>query len=91
MGIDYEVVSQSLEGDAQSQIFRQRDGWFKIVIEKDGGRILGFQTFAHDGADLVAYFTAAIENGMTAKALAMSCEPHPTTFEAIPSSLRKYL
>lgn len=91
LGIECEIVSESLEGDAQSQIFRQRDGWFKIVVEKNGGKILGFQTFAHDGADLVAYFTAAIENGLTARDLSKSCEPHPTTFESIPSALRKYL
>jgi len=89
-GIPYEVVLYRLAGDAQSQIVGHREGWMKIILEKESLRVLGFQAYAHNAADLSAVFAVAIENNLTAKNLAWVAGPHPLTFEAINYAMRPY-
>jgi len=89
-GIPYEVVLYRLAGDAQSQIVGHREGWMKIILEKESLRVLGFQAYAHNAADLSAVFALAIENNLTAKNLAWVAGPHPLTFEAINYAMRPY-
>ncbi|MGC9071800.1 MAG: dihydrolipoyl dehydrogenase [Acidilobus sp.] len=90
IGVPYEVVFYKLAGDAQSQIKGHREGWMKILLERESLRILGFQAYAHDAADLSAIFAVAIENNLTAKNLAWVPGPHPLTFEAINYAMRPY-
>jgi len=77
-------------GDAQSQIVGHREGWMKIIFEKESLRVLGFQAYAHNAADLSAVFSLAMENNLTAKNLAWMIGPHPLTFEAINYAMRPY-
>jgi len=90
LGIQYEVVNYSLKHDAQSEIVGHREGWMKILLEKESLRILGFEAYAHDAAELSAVFAAAIENNLTAKNLAWIAGPHPLTFESINYAMRPY-
>jgi len=62
----------------------------KIILEKESLRVLGFQAYAHNAADLSAVFSLAIENNLTAKNLAWMAGPHPLTFEAINYAMRPY-
>ncbi len=89
-GVPYEVVLYRLAGDAQSQIVGHREGWMKILLERESLRVLGFQAYAHNAADLSAVFAVAIENNLSAKNLAWVPGPHPLTFEAINYAMRPY-
>ncbi len=90
MGIQYDTILYKLAGDAQSQIVNHREGWMKILVERESLRILGFEAYAHDAAELAAVFAVAIENNLTAKNLAWTAGPHPLTFESINYALRPY-
>ena len=90
MGVQYDVIYYKLAGDAQSQIVRHREGWMKILIERESLRVLGFQAYAHNAAELSAVFALAIENNLTARNLAWMAGPHPLTFEAINYAMRPF-
>jgi len=91
LGIPYDVIDYKLDRDAQSQITNTHTvGRMKILLERESLRILGAQAYAHDAAELMAVFTVAIENNLTAKNLAWSALPHPLTFESINYSMRPY-
>lgn len=66
---------------------RERAGFVKVIIDADTHEVLGASIVAAMAADLIALFTAAVRNKMTAEQMAQVCQAHPTMFEAVREAL----
>ena len=80
--------------DVRSQVFQFRElgkaqamgelpGMFKLVCEKDSGKILGAHIAGAHATDLIAEAALAIEKGLTASDLAHTIHAHPTLAEGL--------
>ena len=80
--------------DVRSQVFQFRElgkaqamgelpGMFKLVCEKDSGKILGAHIAGAHATDLIAEAALAIEKGLTASDLAHTIHAHPTLSEGL--------
>jgi dihydrolipoamide dehydrogenase len=58
-------------------------GLAKMVCERPGGRVLGFQAIAPHASELVAEVGLAIKQGLTAGDIAEVIHPHPTLSEIV--------
>ncbi len=85
-----EAVSKGIE--TRSQIFQFRElgkaqamgelpGMFKIICEKESGKILGAHIAGAHATDLIAEAALAIEKGLTAADVAHTIHAHPTLAE----------
>ena len=57
---------------------RAGEGFFQIVADGEGHRILGVQIIGAEASDLVSEAAVAIRNGLTLEELAETVHPHPT-------------
>jgi len=53
----------------------------KLVVEKEGGKILGAHIIGPHATDLVAQMTLAVKQGMTVDNVAHTIHAHPTLSE----------
>lgn len=60
----------------------QPDGFFQVVAERDGGRVLGVQIAGPGATDLAGEAALAIEMTATLDDLALTLHPHPTLAES---------
>lgn len=58
-------------------------GFIKLVADKPTGRILGAQTLAHEGGELIQSAALAIHNNMTVEDLAGQLFPYLTMVESL--------
>ncbi len=59
------------------------DGFAKVVMDTDDGRVLGIHVVGQGAGDLISEAAVAIEMGASASDLALTVHPHPTLPEAI--------
>ena len=59
------------------------DGITKLIVDPEGGRLLGVGIVGPGAAELIAEGVLAIQTGMTARELAECIHPHPTLSETI--------
>jgi dihydrolipoamide dehydrogenase len=62
------------------------DGLTKLILDGDGGRIIGVGLVGSGAGELIAEGVLAIEMGATAKDLKLSIHPHPTLTETMMES-----
>lgn len=85
-----EAISRNIE--VRSQVFQFRElgkaqamgelpGMFKIICEKESGKILGAHIAGAHATDLIAEAGLAIKNGLTAADVAHTIHAHPTLAE----------
>lgn len=74
--------------DARAQIYGDTQGFIKLVFGRADGRLLGAQIAGMDAAQLIAPLTLALEQGLTATALADAVFPHPMLSEGINQAAR---
>lgn len=95
-----EAAEQGL--NARSSLFQFRElgkaqamgelpGFFKLVCERSGGRILGAQIAGAHAGDLVAEAALAVKNGLTATQLARTIHAHPTLAEGLYEAAEAWL
>jgi dihydrolipoamide dehydrogenase len=58
-------------------------GMFKLICEKNSGRILGAHIAGAHATDLIAEAALAMEKGLTASDLAHTIHAHPTLAEGL--------
>lgn len=61
----------------------ETDGFIKLVIEKENGRLIGAQILAHEGGELIQTAALAISNRMTVTELADQLFPYLTMVEGL--------
>jgi dihydrolipoamide dehydrogenase len=61
----------------------EAEGFIRMITETKEGAVIGAQIAGPGASDLISDFSLAIENGLTAKDLSMTIQPHPTLGEAI--------
>jgi dihydrolipoamide dehydrogenase len=59
------------------------EGMGKMVVDRKTDRILGVHILAPEASSLIGEAVVAIEQGLTARALAQACHPHPTFGELL--------
>ncbi|MDR0200516.1 MAG: dihydrolipoyl dehydrogenase [Streptococcaceae bacterium] len=58
-------------------------GFIRLITETKEGALIGAQIVGPGASDLIASLSLAIENGLTAKDLSLTIQPHPSLGEAI--------
>jgi len=82
-GVPYTVVKYPLEDDAYAQILRAREGWVKLIIERDSQRIIGGEIVGEDASLLINEVALAVATNARVKDVALLAHAHPTIFESI--------
>jgi len=76
--------------DSRAQIYGETQGFIKLVWHRADGRLLGAQIAGMDAAQLIAPLALALEQGLTAAALADTAFPHPMLSEGINKAARAF-
>ncbi|MFV0556693.1 MAG: dihydrolipoyl dehydrogenase [Lactovum sp.] len=58
-------------------------GFLRLITENKEGAIIGAQIVGPGASDLISGLSLAIENGLTAKDISLTIQPHPTLGEVI--------
>ncbi|MFC4651674.1 dihydrolipoyl dehydrogenase [Lactococcus nasutitermitis] len=58
-------------------------GFIRLITETKEGGVIGAQIVGPGASDLISGLALAIENGLTAKDISLTIQPHPTLGEAI--------
>ncbi|ADY01157.1 FAD-dependent pyridine nucleotide-disulfide oxidoreductase [Vulcanisaeta moutnovskia 768-28] len=82
-GINYVTVSYPLEDDAYAQIMGVREGWVKLIIERESQRIIGGVIYGEAASLLINEIALAIAVNARVKDIALLAHQHPTIFESI--------
>ncbi len=61
----------------------EREGFAKVIYEKDTGRVVGFSMVGPFASELVMEAAVAIKHGLTVEQLASTIHPHPTISETL--------
>jgi dihydrolipoamide dehydrogenase len=61
----------------------ETDGFVKIVMDTDSGRVVGVHIVGPSASDLISEAVLALETVATAEDIALSIHPHPTLGEAM--------
>ena len=82
-GINYVTVQYPLADDSYAQIIGVRDGWVKLVIEKESQRIIGGVVYGEAASMIINEIALAVTVNARVKDLALLPHAHPTIFESI--------
>ena len=72
-----------MHGNGKTVIEEPGRSFMKLVCEKGTGRILGAELVAARASDMIPFFTAAVDRGLTAEQLSRVIFPHPTFSETM--------
>jgi dihydrolipoamide dehydrogenase len=81
--ITVEVAKFPWAASGRALTFDRPDGLTKLIIDPETERILGVGIVGSGAGELIAEGVLAVEMGATAKDLALSVHPHPTTSETL--------
>ncbi|WP_243666743.1 FAD-dependent oxidoreductase [Vulcanisaeta sp. JCM 16159] len=82
-GINYVTVSYPLEDDAYAQIMGVREGWVKLIIEKESQRVIGGVVYGEAASMIINEIALAVAVNARVKDIALLAHQHPTIFESI--------
>jgi len=77
------VVQYPLADDSYAQIIGVKDGWVKLIVEKESQRIIGGVIYGEAASMLINEVALAIAVNARVKDLALLPHAHPTIFESI--------
>ncbi len=69
----------------------EREGFAKVIAEKESGRILGFGIVGSESTELISEAVLAIEMGASLEDVSLTVHPHPTLSESIMESAENAL
>jgi pyruvate/2-oxoglutarate dehydrogenase complex dihydrolipoamide dehydrogenase (E3) component len=72
-----------MQGVLRAWTLSETRGFFKVLIETDGERILGFTAFGPEAGEVMAVVQVAILAGLTYTALRDAVLTHPTMAEGL--------
>lgn len=79
----YTISKFPFAANGRALSMNQTVGFIRLITEKETGAIVGAQIVGPGASDLISGLSLAIENGLTAKDIALTIQPHPTLGEAI--------
>ncbi len=82
-GITVEVGRFPYSANGKVLAAGERQGFVKILQEKESGRVIGGAIVGLHATDLIATLTLAVENNLTAADIGETIFAHPTTAEVI--------
>ncbi len=82
-GVPHVTVKYPLEDDAYAQILRAREGWLKLIIERDTQRVIGGEIVGEDASLLINEVALAVATNARVKDLSLLAHAHPTIFESV--------
>ncbi len=82
-GIAYTAIKYPLEDNAYAQIVGIRDGWLKLIVEKESQRIIGGAIYGDSASMIINEIALAIATNARINDLARLAHQHPTIFESI--------
>jgi len=82
-GVPYEVALFPWAASGRAQAVGATAGLTKLLVDPEGGQILGGGLVGSGAGELIAEVVLAIESGSTTYDLAESIHPHPTLSETI--------
>lgn len=82
-GVPYEVALFPWAASGRAQAVGATAGLTKLLVDSEGGQILGGGLVGSGAGELIAEVVLAIESGSTTYDLAESIHPHPTLSETI--------
>ncbi len=82
-GIAFSTVKYPLEDDAYAQIIGVKEGWLKLIVERETQRIIGGSIYGDSASMVINEIALAIAGGARVKELAQIAHQHPTIFESI--------
>lgn len=82
-GINYVTVQYPLADDSYAQIIGVRDGWVKLIIERESQRIIGGVIYGEAASMMINEIALAIAVNARVKDLALLPHAHPSIFESI--------
>ncbi len=86
-GIPVAAAKALMGGNARTLIVGGDRGFIKLVANAETGALIGAQLMCERATDLVAEFSAAIANHLTARQLLRAMRAHPTFSEAVTPAL----
>jgi len=72
-----------VSANARARTMEERDGFVKIIAEKESKKILGVSIVSPNATDMIMEGVLAVKYGMTVSQLTDSIHPHPTLTESI--------
>ncbi|CED82701.1 dihydrolipoyl dehydrogenase [Phaffia rhodozyma] len=81
-GVDYKVGKFPFAANSRAKTVNDTEGFVKIMIEKETGRILGSAIIGPNAGEMIAEATLAMEYKASAEDVARTCHAHPTLSEA---------
>ena len=91
LGIEARVGKFPFRANGRAATSGDEGGFVKIVIERDGGKILGAQIIGPRATELINEIALAMRQNQGADALADALHAHPTFAEALPGAARAAL
>jgi dihydrolipoamide dehydrogenase len=88
--LDASMATLPLEDVTRAAATGHRQGFYRMVVDKGNGRILGATLVSPQAAELVHVFLALMEAGATWRVLERSQHIHPTYAEDLPTLARKF-
>lgn len=76
-----------MSANGKSLITHEERGFIKVVLRESDHKVLGAQMMCARATDMIAEFTTAICNGLTAEQMLTGIRPHPTYNEGITEAL----
>jgi len=80
-GLDAGEIRYTLDVDVKARLGFETHGMFKLVAEKESGRILGAHLLADHADALIGEAVALVAGEMTLDQLSRAIHPHPTQTE----------
>jgi pyruvate/2-oxoglutarate dehydrogenase complex dihydrolipoamide dehydrogenase (E3) component len=87
-GIAHRAVTLPLSDVARGPEWALEDGFFRLVVDPDGEKILGATFTGYEAGELIHVILAHMEAGSTWRVLERSVHIHPTFAEGLPSLAR---
>jgi dihydrolipoamide dehydrogenase len=72
-----------VSANGRARTMEEKDGFVKVIAEKDTGKIIGFSIVSPSATDMIMEGVIAVKYGLTVEQLADSIHPHPTLTETI--------
>eukprot|EP01056_Protomagalhaensia_sp_Gyna25_P004962 Protomagalhaensia_sp_Gyna_25__4961@NODE_539_length_3175_cov_91_364158_g422_i0_p1_GENE_NODE_539_length_3175_cov_91_364158_g422_i0NODE_539_length_3175_cov_91_364158_g422_i0_p1_ORF_typecomplete_len355_score65_14Pyr_redox_2/PF07992_14/1_4e40Pyr_redox_2/PF07992_14/2_9e02Pyr_redox_dim/PF02852_22/6_5e34Pyr_redox/PF00070_27/6_2e22HI0933_like/PF03486_14/29HI0933_like/PF03486_14/0_93HI0933_like/PF03486_14/0_0031Pyr_redox_3/PF13738_6/6e06Pyr_redox_3/PF13738_6/95K_oxygenase/PF13434_6/3_5e05K_oxygenase/PF134 len=82
-GTKYRKGQSSLMANARARVNADTDGFVKVLVEPDTGKILGATVVADAAGDLIQELVLAKAHGLTAQQVGDTIHPHPCVSEAV--------
>lgn len=82
-GMAVRSVSFPMKASGRARTLDQFDGATTLVVERDGGRVVGAQVVGPHASEIIGQCVLAIEMEATAADVVMTVLPHPTIAESI--------